>query len=290
MNGHYLSNIFLRTTDLHGHFSGKSVFISGSSGFFGRWFLSFFRHLKVKGIDVRVSGGSRRNLLEESDLYSFDVCNWRTYPDSLLISDFILNCSGDAGGGDLLTHSHGGIGLLERMKQGGRLLQFSSGAVSLDNWTEYAKAKAIGEGKVAGKEGVQIARPFATVGPGFSRESHFAIPTFLRRASVGLPLEVAPGVTRSFAHICDVVVQCLHVMIHGDGRPYEVGSNNPISMEEAARLVSDNVTIVEKDYPTTSAARHYSADLTRVRNQFNLGLDFDSKSAILDTVNSYFAK
>lgn len=285
----YLRNILLRTTDLHDYFTSKSVFIVGVTGFIGGWFLRYFRHLRAQGIDVKVSGGSYRNLVDDPDIYPLDVLNLRTYPDPLLEADYVINCAGSAGGGELLVHSHGpgflALDLAIRGRNGAKLLHFSSGAI--DYGTPYGEAKKTAESILVNFNDVQIVRLFAVVGPHMDWRSHFAIPRFLNLAMSKQPLEVAPGVTRSFAHICDVLVQALHVMIRGDGSPYEIGSNDVITMEEAARLISDDVRIVEKEYPTTSAAKHYSADLTRVKNHFNISLDWDSKSSILDTRNWY---
>ncbi|MDC6625437.1 hypothetical protein OEZ82_25750, partial [Leclercia adecarboxylata] len=128
------------------------------------------------------------------------------------------------------------------------------------------------------------------VGPGMNLDAAFAVSAFIRRAMVGLPLEVSTTpITRSFCHINDMIVQCLHVMAHGLGEPYEVGSDDPFLIGEAALLISDDVVLVGRSFQTNAGQSRYIANLTKLRDRFNISLDFDSKTSILDTYHWHVA-
>lgn len=280
----HLDNVALRTTDLHAAFHGKRVFIAGR-GFYGSAFEAYFNHLKTRGIDVQVDSLSRRDNWHIDDVESYGSINvW---------ADFVINAAGAASGGTdrdmLFTHGIGPTYLFFNMGIGGKGLQISTGAIDAD--TPYGRAKRLAELGISllGRD-VQIVRPFATVGPGMDLSSHFAIPTFIRRKLAGQPLEVRCECHRSFCHIADLLVQMLHVLVLGDGKPYEVGSPNVLSMEEAARLISADVKVADclhTTFPSNAGLDFYSPLNLRVLEAFNLGLDYTSEEAILDTVRSF---
>lgn len=283
----YLKSIFWRTTDIHGHFVGKSVFVAGHRGFYGSWFYDFFRYLREEhSFDLGLSGGSRRD--------GFNVIQTRTYPLTLKKADYVINCAGATEGlTDVeLKMIHGAApGWLRlHMAEHATLLHFSSGA-AVHPRTPYAYAKQDGERTLGHYNGpVQIVRPFATVGPGMGLDRQSAISTFLTAKLAGQPLEVPSRlIVRSFAHAADLMVQALHVMIHGDGKPYEVGSDDALTIEEAARLISEDVKVIDRDFPSNAGMDEYVADLSRVREHFNLSLDWDSRRAVLDTAQHYGA-
>lgn len=280
----YLDSIYWRTTDLHDHFTGRRVFIAGNRGFYGAWFTATFEDWRARGVDVTVEGASRRD--------GFDVIRTRTYPETLRTADWVINCAGSYQGlTDVelnLVHGQAPGWLRQSMKDGATLLHVSSGAAG-NPLTPYARSKLAGEKVLATLSGpTQIVRPFATVGPGMGLDKDFAISRFIDRKLAGQPLEIPEReVVRSFVYIADLVVQCLHVMVHGDGRPYEVGSNDELTIEEAARLISHDVRVVDKSYPTNAGVDQYVADLTRIRSHFNVDLDWDSREAVLDTLAYY---
>ena len=275
-------NIYYRTTDLHAAFEGKRVFIAGR-GFYSRAFESFFVHLRNRGVDVTVTAFSPRDNWHIQDVESYGASN--------LHADFVINAAGAASGGSIhdmrQIHGLGPIYLFDCMAMGARGLQISTGAINSD--TPYARAKWLAEIGIGLLErDVQIVRPFATVGPNMPLDSHFAIATFIRRALQHKPLEVTSRpCQRSFVHIADLIVQMLHVLVNGDGKPYDVGGCDTISMLEAARAISDDVTVVDTVFPTNAASDWYSPNLSRVMTQFNLSCDWSSESAIRDTFRSF---
>lgn len=280
----YLKNIAFRTTDLHAAFMDKRVFVAGSTGFYGAWFMAFFRYLRIQhGINVAVQGGSRRE--------GWNIMDERSHMAFQREAHYVINAVGSAQAAtreelDVHRYSPGllysGVGW-----DCERFLQISTGAIGGES--PYAQAKAAAERTLGGGGIVQIVRPFATVGPGMPLDTHFAIAAFIRNAKEGRPLMVRPGIVRSFVHVADLIVQMLHAMIHGDGQPYEVGSDDAISLEDAARLFDRTVIVSHKDFPTNAAAERYVCDLTRVRAHFNLSLDWDSRAAVIDTWRHYQA-
>lgn len=276
-----IKSIFIRSTEPLSHFAGKRVAVLGHTGFYGSWIKALLEYANTQGYGITILPYSRSN--------GFDITNTGTYAPIMLSSDYIINCAGDATGQeDLVAHVFGSSKLRVCMRKSATLLHFSSGAAK-DSDTPYAEAKRQSEKlllEIGGNN--QIVRPFATVGFGMGLDKPFAISAFIKARLANEPLTVVTGIWRSFAHVSDLIPQCLHVAVHGDGKPYEVGSDNLISIEEAAKLISDNIAFVSSDsFATNARSSAYSADLGRIKNQFNLSLDFDSKAAILRTLNDY---
>jgi len=170
----------------------------------------------------------------------------------------------------------------------GPMLQISSGAAPHCR-TPYAEAKNCAEISLVGL--AKIIRPYATVGPGMGIDRSFAVSTFIRQALAGEPLHVAPGITRSFCHITDMVVQMLHVLVAGDYLPYDAGSDDAITMEEAARVISPNVVLADQKFQSNANCDYYVPNLRRMKAMFGstfaLSVDYSSRAAIADTYEYY---
>ena len=295
MNKYYFENIYWRGTDLWPAFAGKKIFVAGGSGFYGKWFVGFLNYLKSeKQIPLEIEWGSKST--------GWLINDFTTFTPFQLHADYVINCAGYASANQpeaemLSQHVAGPITMATGLKKGAVMLQISSGIVndSKENPNaavlhDYAGAKRAAEWflKDMGAN-VRIVRPFATVGPGMGLDKHFAISTFIRNKLANKPLEVSSRqITRSFAHVTDLTVQMFHVLMSESKIPFQVGSDDAITMREAAEYISDNIIIVDTEFPT-NATDEYVANLSRVRNELNLSLDFSSKSAILNTLNHYAA-
>lgn len=88
---------------------------------------------------------------------------------------------------------------------------------------------------------VQTVRYFNAYGPGLARGDYRVMSRFAAAAVDGGVLEVhgaGPIPTRSFCYLTDALVGTLLVMVKGDGRPYNVGNPDEVTVEALARLIA----------------------------------------------------
>lgn len=93
---------------------------------------------------------------------------------------------------------------------------------------------------------IRIARPFTFLGPYQDLEAGFAVTDFLKAGLQGLPLRIrGDGTTiRSYCYASDMVVALWQVLLNGEvGRAYNIGSDEPISILELARMVVSALTV-----------------------------------------------
>jgi dTDP-glucose 4,6-dehydratase len=180
---------------------------------------------------------------------------------------------------------------------------------------EYAGApdptsanSAYGEGKRAAellcvlggqRSGVEpkIARAFAFVGPYLPLDRHFAIGNFVGDALAGRPVVVrGDGTTvRSYMYGLDLALWLLAILIDGaPGRPYNVGSEEGISIGDLARRVAGNsgaglaVEILGTPLPGAQGDR-YVPSTRRARTELGLRLAVPLDAAIVRTCQWHLA-
>jgi dTDP-glucose 4,6-dehydratase len=125
--------------------------------------------------------------------------------------------------------------------------------------------------------GIKIARAFAFVGPHLPLDTHFAAGNFLRDALGGSEITVAgDGMPfRSYLHMADLVVWLVTILTRGESmRPYNVGSDEAISIEalarETARLRQPAVPVRISRRPDGRPAERYVPDVERARRELGL--------------------
>lgn len=192
---------------------------------------------------------------------------------------------------------------LARRFSGARFLQMSSGSVygqqppELEMIPESHPGEASSEvpaerfgaakrsaerlGASAAGTGVRAvaARAFGLVGPRLPLNGQFAIGNFLRDAAAGRAIAVRGDGTpiRSWLHAADLAAWCWTILaMGGTGTAYNVGSDDAISIGEAARRVG---ALAEPPLPVSVARTadpgmprsRFVPDITRARTE--LGLD-----------------
>ena len=134
-----------------------------------------------------------------------------------------------------------------------KVLFTSSGAVygpeeaPVDETAPCRPATAYGKGKLAAERillesglDVKIARCFAFTGPHLNRNIHFAIGNFMRDCLAGKDIVInGDGTPRRSYLYADDLVEWLFAILErgGAGRPYNVGSDEAVSIRELAETV-----------------------------------------------------
>ena len=259
----------------------KKIFITGGTGFFGKWLLAALCHADAErdlGLSLIVLSRHPEKFLErypeaaDQPALHFQPGSLADFPLAGDACDYVLHAATDtlavtteaqeeersraivAGTRRVLD--------LARQRNARRLLHVSSGGVygpgagklsgaSEDDYastqpvTPYARAKREAEALCA-NSGLDFVtgRPFAFLGPHLSLDGPFAAGNFLRDAHRGGPILVRGNGTalRSYLYPADLVVWLLRILLRGQSaRAYNVGSDEVVSTAQLARLIAGAV-------------------------------------------------
>lgn len=258
----------------------KTIFLSGGTGFFGKWLLASLARASLKlDLDLSIHILSRdpdafaRRYPEVIEEGAFKIIRGDVadhVPNSFRF-DYVIHGAADTTvfntEAEEQQRSRTIIEGTRRMlslagQSGARLLNISSGAVygaftsqpagakedddvAAQPVTAYGKAKREAE-EICGSSKFDFvtARAFAFLGPHLPLDAHFAAGNFLRDALQGGPILVRGDGTalRSYLHPADLVVWLLRILVRGQrGRAYNVGSDEAVTTAQLAQLISATV-------------------------------------------------
>jgi nucleoside-diphosphate-sugar epimerase len=273
-----LAEIVAQAADDFEVLRGARLFISGGTGFFGKWLLGAFAYAEAQlGLGLRITILSRdpdaflaRHPEVARELpFRFvrgHVADF-SFPGERY--DFVIHGATDTTAfatpaeeaEQVRAIVAGTRRMLDLARQSGarRFLYLSSGAVygaasgrpvgareeDYDDVVApmpYGRAKREAE-KACADSGIDFvtARGFAFLGPYLPLEAHFAAGNFLRDARRGGPIEVRGDGTalRSYLYPSDLVTWLLRMLARGGrGRAYNVGSDETVSTAQLARRIA----------------------------------------------------
>ncbi len=260
---------------------GKQLFITGGTGFFGKWLLAGLLSANEElGLGLRLTVLSRNPAeferrhpeVEGLSALSFLSGHVADIPLENRHFDYLLHAAADTiaftSEADerertraIVEGTCRMIGLAQ-MCGAQRMLNVSSGAVygtlssqpdgaKEDDYSiahplnPYAEAKREAE-RLCAESDVDFvtARAFAFLGPYLPLNAHFAAGNFLRDGLRGGPILVRGDGTamRSYLYPADLVVWLLRILISGTrGRAYNAGSDEAVTTAQLARLIAEAV-------------------------------------------------
>ena len=186
-----------------------------------------------------------------------------------------------------------------------RILFTSSGAVygpqtaAASEMTPTNPTTAYGRGKLFAEQlcidsgiPVKIARCFAFTGPHLNRRIHFAIGNFIQNCLDNEPIIIKGDGTplRSYLYADDLVEWLFAILDRGKpGRPYNVGSDEAISIRDLATTVRASLNATSEikalGQSISGAANVYVPDISRIRDELGVTIKTNLSDAIRDSAS-----
>lgn len=275
MENDFCQNFFLPHREFFERFRNKRMFITGGTGFFGKWLLAAFACTNScfnSNIRVTVLSRSRERFLVDQPKYAempeidFLHGDIRSFVFPEKYYDYLIHAATDTNAEaerdtpeELFSSITEGTGhVLDFAAKAGvkKILYVSTGAVygpqprDMSNVSEdfsEAPANIYGKGKRIAEQlclacgiPVSIARCFAFVGPYLPLDGHFAIGNFINDCLHRRRLVIKGDGTplRSYLYAGDLVLWLLRILESGsNGSIFNVGSDQAVSIRELAKTV-----------------------------------------------------
>jgi len=171
---------------------------------------------------------------------------------------------------------------------------------AISSGAEYSEGKRMAEALCAlyARQfglNVKIARCFAFLGPLLPPSGRFAAGNFIGNALKNQAIEISGDGTplRSYLYTSDLVVWLLKILIHGKtAYPYNVGSDEVVSIRQLAELVSECVkpalpVHIAKKAEFGTPADCYVPDVSRANEELGLCRTVSLKEAVSRTIEWY---
>lgn len=324
------------SADLLRQLAGQRIFLTGGTGFFGKWLLESFisanDRLKLNAKIIVLSRDPAKFLEKhpffvrpDIEFLTGDIRDF-TFPDHKI--DYIIHAATEASVALNMEHP---LLMYDTIVEGTRrvlelaldrnakaVLHTSSGAVygkqpsDITHVSEtftgspvvYDKGAAYGEGKRVAEmlcsfyqqRGVnsKVARCFAFVGPHLPLDTTFAIGNFIGDFMAGNRIKVNGDGTpyRSYLYAADLVVWLWHILLKGEScKPYNVGSDEDITIEDLAALVA-SLSNAQQGYEVMQTKSgqppaRYVPDISRAKNELGLAVRIGLREGIKRTIAYY---
>jgi dTDP-glucose 4,6-dehydratase len=320
------------TKDCWDDVKGKTIFLTGGTGFFGMWLqMSFIYINRELNLDAKLILLTRDktkflnkypwvNKYSEIDFLEGDILDFKFIDDPV---DYVIHAATEASVKLNLeqpltmfeTVVNGTKRVLEfaKIKAVKSLLLTSSGAVygrqpaNLEHVDEeYIGApiasdpsSVYGEGKRMAEVlcavyykhynlPVKIARCYAFLGPFLPLDSHFAAGNFIKNLIEKEPIVVAGDGTpyRSYMYAGDLASWLWTILFKGENnRPYNVGSDQSITIAELAKLIGqDDVEVIIKSPVSSEPVQRYVPCIKRGKKELGLELFTNLQDSIRKTI------
>ena len=339
-----LEHIFQNTQDIWESFRGTSIFLTGGTGFFGKWLLESFIYINDKlNLDAKITILSRnpKKFLDAHPFYSKygnfikfikgDVLTFEYNIEDKF--DYIIH--GATAASDTLNKENPLLMLDTIVFGTKKILDFankqnlkgflfiSSGAIygkqppSVSHIKEsdsfkidinntisaYAEGKRIAElyssiYATKYKVPIKVARCFAFVGPYLPLDTHFAIGNFINNFINNQNLIIKGDGTplRSYLYSSDLTIWLWKILSKGKiNSPYNVGSNESISIAELATKVLDtkkheSLKIIILNPKSKDELLQYVPSVDKALFELGLKVNVDLDTAIKKTKLFYLNK
>ena len=286
---------------------GRTLFVTGATGFVGRWTLAAIAQLNARSarpLSVRALSRSAGTVMPYTAPWltwvSGDVRGFRDdAPADFVLHAALPSTATPAGGEATLmeTARRGAEAVAAHAARAGvhRSLVLSSGAVygatvgpvaesasfgPLAPGDAYARAKreveAIARAAAGKGQEVVIARLFTCLGHGYRNHGHLAHVSLIADVRAGRPLALRSdgSAVRSYLFGADLAVWLLALLSRSGSDTVNVGSDVPLSLLTFARIVARlagrgaNGVQVGTAVPTARA--HFVPDISHARVKYNL--------------------